>query len=143
MQVRHILFEKGREVVTITSDATMSEAARLMARRRIGAVVVRSDDGTISGILSERDLVRAIAEESVAALAQPVASHMTRDVFTCAEFDTIEDLMETMTRGRFRHMPVVEDDRLVGIISIGDVVKTRIEETVREAESLKEYIAAR
>ncbi len=143
MQVKHILFEKGREVVTITSEATMSEAARLMARRRIGAVVVRGRDGGISGVLSERDLVRAIAEDSVAALAQPVAAHMTRDITTCAEYDTIEDLMETMTRGRFRHMPVVDDDRLVGIISIGDVVKTRIEETVREAESLKEYIAAR
>jgi CBS domain-containing protein len=143
MQVKHILFEKGREVVTITADATLSEAALLMARRRIGAVVVRDRAGEIAGILSERDLVRAIAEESVSALAQPVASHMTREVTTCAEFDTIEELMETMTRGRFRHVPVVDDDRLVGIISIGDVVKTRIAETLREAENLREYIAAR
>ena len=143
MQVKHILFEKGREVVTIASEATLSEAARLMARRRIGAVVVRGRDGAISGIISERDLVRAIAEESVSALAQTVGSHMTQEVTTCTDVDTIEDLMETMTRGRFRHVPVVDDDRLIGIISIGDVVKTRIEETTREAESLREYIAAR
>jgi len=143
MQVKHILYEKGREVVTVTSDATLSEAARLMARRRIGAVVVRGRDGAFAGILSERDIVCAIAEESVAALAQPVGTRMTRDVCMCAECDTIEDLMETMTRGRFRHMPVIENDRLVGIVSIGDVVKTRIAETIREAEDLREYISAR
>jgi CBS domain-containing protein len=143
MQVKHILSQKGREVVTISSDATLSEAARLMARRHIGAVVVRARDGSITGILSERDLVRAIADESVAALAKTVATRMTRDVTTCIEIDTIEDLMETMTRGRFRHMPVVEDDELVGIVSIGDVVKTRIEETLRETDNLRDYIAAR
>lgn len=143
MQVKHILFQKGREVVTIPGDATLSEAARVMARRRIGAIVVRGQDGSFAGIISERDLVCAIAEDSVAALCQTVASRMTRDVTVCAECTTIEDLMETMTLGRFRHMPVIEDDRLVGIVSIGDVVKTRIEETVREAESLREYIAAR
>jgi CBS domain-containing protein len=143
MQVRHILFEKGREVVTITRDATLSEAARLMTRRHIGAAVVRGADGAVAGIISERDLVRAIAKDSVAALAQTVDKHMTRDVCTCTELDTIDDLMETMTHGRFRHMPVVDDDRLIGIVSIGDVVKTRIEETVREAETLRDYIAAR
>lgn len=143
MQVKHILSEKGREVVTIASDATLSEAARLMARRHIGAVIVREDDGAVSGILSERDLVRAIAEESVMALGQTVGSHMTRAVTTCEEADTIEDLMETMTCGRFRHVPVVNGDRLVGIVSIGDVVKSRIAETVMEAESLRHYIAAR
>src|ERR1700722_2005508 len=137
MQVKHILSHKGREVVTIASDATLSEAARLMARRHIGAVVVRNRDGSITGIISERDLVRAIADESVAALGKTVASRMTRDVTTCIEIDTIEDLMETMTRGRFRHMPVVEDDQLVGIVSIGDVVKTRIQETLREADNLR------
>jgi CBS domain-containing protein len=143
MQVKHILFEKGREVVTIGSEATLCEAARLMARRRIGAIVVRGNDGTVAGIFSERDLVRAIAENSVAALGQTVGSRMTRELAVCCECDTIEDIMETMTRGRFRHMPVVEDDHLIGIVSIGDVVKSRIEETVREAESLREYIVAR
>jgi CBS domain-containing protein len=142
MQVRHILREKGREVVTIASDATLSEAARLLARRHIGAVVVGDGAGGLAGILSERDIVRALAEHSVAALGQSVSRHMTRAVSTCAETDTVDELMETMTNGRFRHMPVVEDDRLCGIVSIGDVVKTRIAETVREAQSLREYIAA-
>jgi CBS domain-containing protein len=142
MQVKHILREKGREVVTIAADATLSEAARLLARKRIGAAVVRDRDGSIAGILSERDIVRAVADASVNALAQTVASSMTRVVTTCCEADTIEDLMELMTRRRFRHVPVVEEERLVGIISIGDVVKTRIADAVREAESLREYIAA-
>ncbi len=142
MQVKHILREKGREVVTIAADATLSEAASLLARKRIGAAVVRDRDGTIAGILSERDIVRAVADASVNALAQSVATRMTRVVTTCREIDTIEELMELMTRRRFRHVPVVEDEQLVGIISIGDVVKTRIAETVREAESLREYIAA-
>jgi CBS domain-containing protein len=142
MQVKIILREKGREVVTITSDATISEAARLLARRRIGAVVVRDRDGSVAGILSERDIVRAIADDSIAALGQAVSAHMTRSISTCSECDSVEDIMEQMTRGRFRHVPVVDNDQLAGIISIGDVVKSRIEETVREAESLREYIAA-
>jgi CBS domain-containing protein len=142
MQVRHILREKGREVVTITSDATLSEAAQLLARRRIGALVVADGQGGIVGILSERDIVRAVADQSVRALGQDIGRHMTRAVSTCTESDSIDDLMETMTHCRFRHMPVVENDRLCGIVSIGDVVKTRIAETVREAASLREYIAA-
>jgi CBS domain-containing protein len=142
MLVKHILREKGREVVTIAADATLSEAARLLARKHIGAAVVRDPDGSITGILSERDIVRAVADASVNALAETVATRMTRSVRTCSEADTIEDLMELMTRGRFRHVPVVEKETLVGIVSIGDVVKTRIAETVREAESLREYITA-
>ena len=142
MQVKAILREKGRDVVTISGDATISEASRLLARRHIGAVVVRSRDGSVAGILSERDIVRAVADHSIAALGQSVGTHMTRSLSTCTETDTVEELMELMTRGRFRHIPVVEDDHLRGIISIGDVVKSRIEETVREAETLREYIAA-
>ena len=142
MQVRHILRDKGREVVTILSDATLSEAARLLASKRIGAVVVRERDGSLAGILSERDIVRALAQASVSALPQTVSKYMTRAVATCSETDSVDDLMEMMTRGRFRHIPVVEEDRLTGIVSIGDVVKTRIAETVQEAQSLREYIAA-
>lgn len=142
MQVRHILRDKGREVFSIPSDATLSEAARLLASKRIGALIVRERDGSLAGILSERDIVRALAQASVNALPQTVAQHMTRAVATCCEGDSIDELMEMMTRGRFRHIPVVEDDRLTGIISIGDVVKTRIAETVQEAQSLREYIAA-
>jgi CBS domain-containing protein len=142
MQVKHILRDKGRDVVSISADATLSEAARLLARKRIGALVVRGSDGSLAGILSERDIVRALAEASVNALAHSVAAHMTRAIETCNESDSIEDLMEIMTHRRLRHLPVVEDEALRGIVSIGDVVKTRIEETVREAASLREYIAA-
>ncbi len=140
MLVKHILGEKGRDIIAITADATLSEAARLLAHKRIGAVVVRDEAGALAGILSERDVVRAVADESVAALARPVSAYMTRAVATCCETDTIEDLMEMMTIGRFRHVPVVADDRITGIVSIGDVVKTRIAETVQEAASLREYI---
>lgn len=142
MQVKHILRSKGREVVTLDGAATLSEAARLLARRRIGALVVTDRDGRVAGILSERDIVRAVAEKSVAALGQSVGHHMTRAVSTCSEDDTVDELMENMTHGRFRHMPVVEDGRLCGIVSIGDVVKICIAETTREAQSLREYIAA-
>lgn len=142
MQVRHILRDKGREVVGIASDASISEAARLLARRRIGAVVVRDRDGSIAGILSERDIVRAIADDSISALAQNVSAHMTHLLHTCSETDSVDEIMEQMTRNRIRHVPVIEDDRLCGIVSIGDVVKTRIAETEREAVALREYIAA-
>ena len=142
MLVKNILGEKGREVVSISSDATLSEAARLLARRRIGAIVVRDETGALAGILSERDVVRAVADESVTALARPVSAYMTRAVATCSENDTVEDLMEMMTMGRFRHLPVVDNDVITGMISIGDVVKTRIAETVQEATSLRAYITA-
>ena len=142
MLVKNILGEKGREVISISADATLSEATRLLSRRRIGAVVVCDDSGTLAGILSERDVVRAVADESVSALARPVGLYMTRAVATCCETDSIESLMEMMTVGRFRHMPVLDNGLVTGIISIGDVVKTRIAETVREAASLREYISA-
>ncbi len=142
MLVKHILGDKGREVVAISADATLSEAARLLARKRIGAVVVRDAAGALAGILSERDVVRAVAEGSVTALARPVSMYMTRAVATCTEGDTVQDIMEMMTIGRFRHVPVLDNGMVAGIVSIGDVVKTRIEETVREAASLREYITA-
>ncbi len=143
MQIKHILREKGREVVALTSEATLSEATRLLARKRIGALVIKDRNGALAGILSERDVVRAVAEESVSALARPVSAYMTRAVATCTENDTADDLMEMMTLGRFRHVPVFdENNQLCGIVSIGDVVKTRIAETVLEAVSLRQYIAA-
>ncbi len=142
MLVKHILEEKGREVVSVSGTATLAEAARVLALRHIGAVVVQDGQDAVAGILSERDIVTAIAARSVQALADTVAAHMTRRVTTCRERDSAEDIMEVMTRKRFRHVPVVEDDELVGIISIGDVVKTRIAETIREAESLRTYLAA-
>lgn len=142
MLVKHILRDKGRDVVSVPSTATLSEAVRVLARRRIGAVVVHDDDNAVAGILSERDIICALADGSANALARSVAAHMTQRVSTCRENDAIEDLMELMTRKRFRHIPVVEDGRLVGIVSIGDVVKSRIAETEAEAESLRGYIAA-
>ena len=143
MQVKHILVAKGRDIVAIASEATLSDAASLLARKRIGAVIVRDGAGSLAGILSERDVVRAVSEQGAGALAQPVSAYMTCDVATCGETDTVDELMEMMTRGRFRHVPVMhERDGLIGIVSIGDVVKSRIEETEREAATLKEYISA-
>ena len=142
MLVSHILREKGRAVVSIAANASLSEASQLMARHRIGAILILDGPGAPQGILSERDIVSVLAQMGAAALARTVGSCMTSPVMTCEETDTIEELMERMTHGRFRHLPVVERGRVVGLVSIGDVVKTRIEETVREAQALKEYIAA-
>ena len=141
MLVSQILREKGRDVLAISPGATLAEAARVLTKHRIGALIVRDEDGGLSGIISERDVVRAVAEEGAAALAFTVDARMTRDVATCQQTDTIEEIMETMTRCRFRHLPVVEEDSVIGIISIGDVVKLRIAEALREAQALKEYIA--
>ena len=142
MLVSHILNEKGREVLAIPLEATLFEAARVLTLNRIGALLVRDPKGALKGIISERDIVRAIAEEGASALALTVGERMTKDVATCEENDTIAEIMETMTRCRFRHMPVVEAGRVAGIVSIGDVVKIRIAETMREAQALKDYIAA-
>jgi CBS domain-containing protein len=141
MKVSHILQEKGRDVVTVAATVTIAEATKLLAAKRIGAVIVRDAGGAVGGILSERDIVRALAKSGADCLSHKVADYMTRDVVTCSEADSVDDLMEQMTRGRFRHLPVVEDRQLIGIVSIGDVVKTRIAETVFEAESLRAYIA--
>jgi CBS domain-containing protein len=129
--------------MSLPPDANMSDATILLAAKRIGAIIIKDDTGAIAGILSERDVVRALAAESVRALALPVSKYMTRPVATCEEGDSIEVLMEMMTQGRFRHVPVVNSQgQLAGIISIGDVVKSRIEETTREATNLRQYIAA-
>ena len=143
MQVRHILHGKGREVVAIASSATLTQAAQLLTDRRIGALVVKDAKSELTGIFSERDLVQAIAERGAAALEDQVGDHMTHAPETCAECDTVEMVMEVMTRGRFRHVPVLDGNmRLCGMISIGDVVKTRIAETVSEAAALRDYISA-
>ena len=143
MQVRHILHGKGRDVVCISPAATLTEAAKLLTDRKIGAVVVRDMGGELNGIFSERDLVHAVARGGAAALSDQVSMHMTPAPETCVETDTVESVMEVMTRGRFRHVPVLDErHHLVGMISIGDVVKTRIAETVSEANSLRDYISA-
>jgi len=141
MLVSHILTDKGRTVVSCAADATLADAARLLARHRIGAVVVMGEGDSLSGILSERDIVRVLALEGPGAMAHPIHACMTVDVETVEETDTVDEIMERMTHGRFRHLPVVEGTRVVGLVSIGDVVKSRIEETLREAQALKDYIA--
>lgn len=141
MQVRHILQGKGRDVVTIADTATVCEAAKLLTARKIGALVVKDTKEDVIGIISERDLVRAIAESGAASFTDPVSAHMTPAPETCVETDTVESVMEVMTRGRFRHVPVLDDRAgLCGMVSIGDVVKTRIAETVNEAAALRDYI---
>ena len=136
-----LLSRKGRDVVTIAPPANLSEAVKLLAERRIGAAVVTGADNHVAGILSERDIVRALGERGAAALGDNVAAVMTRKVTTCTEADTIAAIMERMTTGKFRHVPVVEQGRLSGVISIGDVVKFRVEEIERESDALREYIA--
>ena len=140
MTVKTILSVKGSEVITIGPTATLEEAIATLARNRIGALVVLGTDQRVIGILSERDIVRALSEHGAGALKEPLAQTMTRVVVSCCEADTVSDLMERMTRGRFRHIPVLEQERLVGIISIGDVVKQRLGEMERESEALRDYI---
>jgi CBS domain-containing protein len=140
MTVAAILAEKGRDVLTIAAAKTIAEAVEILAKRRVGALVVVEDVDRIVGIVSERDIVRALAT-GADALKQPLSSIMTRDVRTCSDGETIDSVMSQMTKGRFRHLPVAENGRLTGIISIGDVVKARIEQVEREAEEMRAYIA--
>ena len=140
MSVRAILSHKGHEVATITADASLAEAIGLLAELRIGALVVTGPIDGVAGIVSERDIVRALAEHKSKALKRPVGDFMTRKVATCSLDDTVADLMQQMTEGRFRHLPVIEHGRLAGIVSIGDVVKSRVAEIERESEALRDYI---
>jgi CBS domain-containing protein len=142
MTVKAILDEKGRDVVTVAREATLAEAAETLSSRRIGALVVTDDANAILGILSERDIVRAVAEGGGQALERPVSALMTSKVVRCTEQTTMGELMEMMTDGRFRHVPVEKDGRLSGIVSIGDVVRRRIEDAEREAAEMKAYIAS-
>jgi len=143
MQVRHILHGKGRNVISVATTASLAEAARLLADNRIGALIVQNGAGALAGIISERDLVRAVARGGAGALDQQVVAFMTPGPATCVETDSVETIMEVMTHGRFRHVPVLDDgEQLCGMISIGDVVKTRIAETVNEAAALRDYICA-
>jgi len=141
MTVRSILDEKGRDVFTIGPDEMLNAAIRLLAEKRIGAVVVVRPDGGIGGILSERDIVRVLGRGGAAALEEPVRTVMTAKVRICNESHTVNQVMEIMTQGRFRHLPVEKEGKLVGLVSIGDVVKRRIEDVEREAEDIKAYIA--
>jgi CBS domain-containing protein len=140
MTVSILLAGKGREVVTIEPTANLAAAVALLAEKRIGAVLILGADRRITGILSERDIVRALAERGAAALDESVSSAMTRRVSTCRENETVASIMERMTSGKFRHVPVVDQGRLVGIVSIGDVVKHRLHEMERDSAAMRDYI---
>jgi CBS domain-containing protein len=142
MQVDTILQAKGTKVLTVTADAPLSDAVKLLNTHKIGAVVVVDAKGKVAGILSERDIVRRLEGDLAKFLAGPVRGAMTAKVITATRAHSVADLMELMTRHRIRHVPVVEGSALVGIVSIGDVVKGKIEETEQEAEALKQYIAS-
>jgi CBS domain-containing protein len=141
MTVKLILERKGYDVFSTTPDTTLSDAIVMLAKHKIGAIVVCDESRAIKGILSERDVVRVLATDGAEALWKPISETMTIKVSVCNEKHTINQVMETMTRGRFRHLPVEKDGRLHGIVSIGDVVKLRIEEVERESEEIRTYIA--
>lgn len=140
MTVSIILAAKGREVVSIEPNSVVSSAVALLAEHRIGALLVLGVDGRIVGILSERDIVRALAARGTGALDEPVSRIMTRKVSTCTESDTIASIMERMTDGKFRHLPVIDQGRVAGLISIGDVVKHRLQEMERDSAAMRDYI---
>ena len=139
MTVRSVLDTKGHQVISVSPDTKVSAAVKILSERRIGAVMVMSGQ-KIDGILSERDVVRVLGERGAAVLEEPVRSVMTSKVITCHESDTVSAIVEVMTSGKFRHLPVVANERIVGLISIGDVVKWRVAEYEREQEALQDYI---
>jgi CBS domain-containing protein len=140
MTVSAILAGKGREVVSMEPNASLASAVALLAERRIGAVPILGADRRIVGILSERDIVRALAERGSAALGEPVSQTMTRKVSTCTENETVASIMERMTEGKFRHFPVVDQGRPIGVISIGDVVKHRLHQMECDSAAMHDYI---
>lgn len=141
MTVKAILDAKGRDVLTISPASSLADAARLLSEHGIGALVVSQDGERIAGILSERDIVRVLGEAGETAMSHPVSSVMTAKVHVCHEDNTVNEVMQVMTDGRFRHLPVEKDGKLAGLVSIGDVVKRRIEDVEREAEEIRSYIA--
>jgi CBS domain-containing protein len=143
--IEHILYGKGHEVATIGPDASVAEAVALLREHNVGALVVVDPESRIVGILSERDIVRALAEDTIghtSILERQVSDLMTREVATCGSRSTANDLMRIMTERRIRHVPVVDEDSLNGIVSIGDVVKSRIEELETEAGTLHDYLSS-
>lgn len=139
MTVRSILNTKGHQIMSVEPDVKLEVAIRLLGEKKIGAVLVMNQS-RLEGILSERDIVRVLAEHGAGALEAPVSQVMTRKVVTCKETDTVAELMEMMTTGKFRHLPVVDNGKVVGLISIGDIVKRRVQEYESEQEALRDYI---
>jgi CBS domain-containing protein len=141
MNVAAILKAKGRAVATARPDATVLDIVQRLNAKKIGAIVVVGDNGQVPGIISERDVIRIIAEAGISGLQSPVSEVMTRAVVSCNEASALDELMEMMTKGRFRHLPVIDDGALVGIISIGDVVKHHVAEVEMEVSAMKNYLA--
>lgn len=141
MLIAHVLRDKGEAVHTLQAEATLQEAAEQLYEKRVGALVVLDADGAILGVFSERDLVREIARKGVSALSDQVAAAMSRDVFTAHREETIDDCLARMTDRRVRHLPVLHEVRLVGIVSIGDLVKHRIAAAEAESAAMQAYIA--
>lgn len=141
MNVREVLDRKGSDVLLVAGDATVTEAVAQMCEKGVGSAVVADDDGLPQGILTERDVLRKFAEHGVALGDLKVAAVMTSPVQTTSPDTSLMEVMHSMTRHRFRHLPVVDDGKLAGIVSIGDVVKARLQETESEAESLRQYIS--
>jgi CBS domain-containing protein len=140
MNVEAILGSKGRDVITVAPDASVLDASNILSSKKIGALVVSTDGVTAIGIISERDIVNAIGGRGASVLTDSVDSLMTRNLRTCALGDSMHEVLSVMTERRFRHLPVIESGKLCGIISIGDVVKIRLDEITREADAMREYI---
>lgn len=141
MTIASIIHGKPHRLITVAPDDTLQQAAEVLARERIGALLVLKPNGDIAGIMSERDIVRAVGQKGTEVLSRPVAELMTKEVICCAPEDTVDQVMATMTEKRFRHLPVRHGGRIVAMISIGDVVKQKVEEAEAESQSLREYIA--
>lgn len=142
MSVAVMLARKGHDLITARPGDRMIEVCRLLETHGIGSIVITDKSGRLAGIVSERDFVRALAREGAGFLDQPVSAFMTSDVATCSPEDSVAEVMERMTEGKFRHLPVIEDGRLIGLVSIGDAVKHRIAEAEAESQAMREYIAA-
>ncbi len=142
MSVATMLEGKSKNIISASPEDSISSVVALLAKHRIGAVIICDDAGKVKGIISERDVVREIARDGGAALEMQVSKCMTSKVLSCTREDTINYVMEVMTANRFRHMPVINDGNLLGIISIGDVVKCKIEQAERDAQDMRDYIAS-
>jgi len=140
MNVKNILAAKGGSLMSIEPTATLATAVKTLTDHKIGALLVLGPDRRMVGILSERDIVRVLAERGASVLEQPLAQVMTRKVVTCSQSETIGGIMERMTRGKFRHVPVLEQEQVIGVVSIGDVVKYRLQEMESESAALRDYI---
>ncbi|MGH6891841.1 MAG: CBS domain-containing protein [Dongiaceae bacterium] len=141
MTIAHILHGKPHRLISVAPEQTLQQAAEVLARERIGALLVLKPNGDIAGIISERDIVRAVGTTGADILARPVAELMSKEVICCSPDDTVDQAMAMMTERRFRHLPVRQGGKIVAMISIGDVVKRKVEDAEAESQSLREYIS--